>query len=223
MTVVTVVLTLAVLILIDYALSRKRVMVVGGKTVAIGSPNSKAQSERGYRYRHPENIRYHPGHTWALRESPTLVRVGIDGLAAHMIGRAQAIILPSREQWIRQGQKTVRILTKGGKTELVSPIEGEVTGVNDAVVENPELPSSDPFGKGWLLTVISPDAETNFRNLFGGDAAREWMAEEENRLSSMVPTPVAAVAQDKGTQTGDLSLPVSAQSWTELTREFFLM
>jgi len=105
MTVLAVVLTLMILILIDYVMSRKRVTVVGGKAAAIRSPNSKAPSEYGHDYRLPENVRYHPGHTWALRESPTLVRVGIDGLAAHMIGRAQAIGLPRRGQWIRQGQR----------------------------------------------------------------------------------------------------------------------
>ena len=26
----------------------------------------------------PDNRRYHPGHTWALSESPNLVRVGMD-------------------------------------------------------------------------------------------------------------------------------------------------
>jgi glycine cleavage system H protein len=223
MTVVTVVMTLAILILLDYVLTRKRVLVANGKTIAVSGPNSKTQSEHGHGYRLPENFRYHPGHTWALRESPTLVRVGIDGLAAHMIGRAQAIGLPRRGQWIRQGQKIVSVLVDGRKIELVSPIEGEVTGVNDVVVQRPDLLSNDPFGKGWLLTVISPDAETNFRNLLGGDAAREWMAEEECRLSSMMPAPTAEAAQDNGKETCDLSLPVSAQSWTELTREFFLM
>ncbi|HET7214424.1 MAG TPA: glycine cleavage system protein H [Terriglobia bacterium] len=223
MTVLAVVLTLMFLILIDYAMSRKRVTVVGGKAAAIGSPNSRGRSEYWHDYRLPENVRYHLGHTWALRESPTLVRVGIDGLAAHMIGRAQAIGLPRRGQWIRQGQKIVSILVDGRKFELVSPIEGEVTGINEAVVENPELLSKDPFGKGWLLTVISPDAETNFRNLLGGDTARQWMAEEESRLSSRIPVPAATAAQDDGSKDHPLPLPVSAQGWTELTREFFLM
>ncbi|HKT11973.1 MAG TPA: glycine cleavage system protein H [Terriglobia bacterium] len=222
MTVLTVVLTLTILILIDYVVSRKKVTVAEGKAAAIGRVNPKAPSEHAHDYPLPENVRYHLGHTWALRESPTLVRVGIDGLAAHMIGRAQAVVLPRRGQWIRQGQKIVSILMDGRKSELVSPIEGEVTGVNEAVVENPELLSKDPFGRGWLLTVISPDAETNFRNLLGGDTARQWMAEEESRLSSRMHLPAAA-AQDNGREPHPLPLPVSAQGWTELTREFFLM
>jgi glycine cleavage system H protein len=223
MTVVLVVLTLAIFILIDYAWSRKRVMVTEPKTLGNRSPMPKAQPECVSGILLPANIRYHPGHTWALRESPTLVRVGIDNLAARMIGRAESILLPRRGQWIRQGQKIFSIFKDGTKTELVSPIEGEVTSVNEAVVKAPILLNSDPYGDGWLLTVISPDAETNFRNLLGGDLARQWMEEEESRLSAKMPAPSAVAARDDGNETSNLSLRASSQGWAELTREFFLM
>ncbi len=35
----------------------------------------------------PDNLRYHPGHTWALSESPNLVRIGIDDFASKLIGK----------------------------------------------------------------------------------------------------------------------------------------
>jgi glycine cleavage system H lipoate-binding protein len=57
----------------------------------------------------PENLRYHPGHTWALSESPNLVRVGMDDFASKLTGRSENITLPQRGQWIRQGQKVCTI------------------------------------------------------------------------------------------------------------------
>lgn len=223
MTVVLVVLTLAILILIDYVQSRKRMMVTEPKTVSSGSPISNTQPECVCGFRAPRNIRYHPGHTWALRESPTLVRVGIDDIASRALGRAERILLPKCGQWIRQGQKIFGIYKDGSKTELVSPIEGEVTSVNEAVLNDPSLLTSDPYGDGWLLTVISPDAETNFRNLLSSDLARQWMAGEESRLSAKMPALTAVTAQDDRKETNDVSLSLSGQRWTELTREFFLM
>jgi len=223
MTVVLVVLTLAILILIDYAQSRKRVMLTESKTITGGNPVSKTRPERMGGSRVQRSIRYHPGHTWALRESPTLVRVGIDELAARMIGSAESILLPKRGQWIRQGQKIFSVFKDGSKIELVSPIEGEVTSVNEAVVNNPSLLNGDPYGDGWLLTVISPDAETNFRNLLGGDLARQWMEEETCRLQTKMPAPTAVAARDDGNESSHLPIPVSDRSWTELTRELFLM
>ena len=71
----------------------------------------------------PENRRYHQGHTWALQESQTLVRVGIDDFGARLAGKIDGINLPKRGQWIRQGQKFVTLLRDGQKTELVSPVE----------------------------------------------------------------------------------------------------
>lgn len=222
MTVVLVVLTLAVFILIDYAWSRKRVMVTEPNTFGNCGSIPEVQTECACGIRLTENIRYHPGHTWALRESPTLVRVGIDDLAARMVGSAESILLPKRGQWIRQGQRVISLFKDGVKTELVSPIEGEVTSVNEAVVNAPVLLSSDPYGNGWLLTVISPDAEMNFRNLLGNDLARQWMEEEERRLSTKMHAPAAESVHSDGTEGSDLSLSASDQSWMELTREFFL-
>jgi glycine cleavage system H lipoate-binding protein len=140
-----------------------------------------------------------------------------------MIGRADSLLLPKRGQWIRQGQKVISIFKDGTKTDLVSPIEGEVTRINDAVMNAPILLTSDPYGDGWLLTVISPDAETNFRNLLGGGLARQWMEEEESRLSAKMHVPAAVVVHGDGSEASDLSVTIPDQSWTELTREFFLV
>ena len=60
----------------------------------------------------PENLRYHPGHTWALSESPNLVRVGMDDFASKLTGTVENITLPQRGQWIRQGQKMCTTLSR---------------------------------------------------------------------------------------------------------------
>ena len=51
------------------------------------------------------NFAYHPGHAWALRESPKLVRVGLDDFAARLLGEIDAVELPARGRWLRQGEK----------------------------------------------------------------------------------------------------------------------
>src|SRR5271165_5995106 len=61
----------------------------------------------------PDNLRYHPGHTWALSESPNLVRIGVDDFAAKLVGKIEHITLPQRGQWIRQGQKVWSIVRNG--------------------------------------------------------------------------------------------------------------
>jgi hypothetical protein len=104
---------------------------------------------------------------------------------------------------------------------MLSPIEGEVSDVNEAVLRDASLLVSDPYGDGWLLTVISPEAETNFRNLLSGDVARQWMEEAENRLRSNMRAVPGVMARDRGDVITDSSLSAAAQSWNPLTCEFF--
>lgn len=170
----------------------------------------------------PENRRYHLGHTWALQESPTLARVGIDDFGARLAGKIDGLILPKRGQWIRQGQKFATLVRDGQKAEIVSPVEGEVTNVNEAVLADVSLMNSDPYGQGWLVSILSPDIPTSFRNLLGGMLARKWMAEAASRLRLRVPTLAGAVAQDGGLAVHDLTVQLPTTKWTELMHEFFL-
>ncbi len=172
----------------------------------------------------PEHLRFHQGHAWALGESPELVRAGIDDFAAKLIGQAEEVNLPQRGQWIRQGQKVWSFRVNGELVEMVSPIEGTVNDVNDEVVRHPETLTSDPYGKSWLMTVQSPDAKTNFRNLLGGNMARNLMADSAKKLAAYIPATDGnlALAQDGGMVHGEIAKQLPDEKYVEITKEFFL-
>lgn len=170
----------------------------------------------------PENRRYHQGHTWALQESPTLVRVGIDDFAARLAGKVDGITLPKRGQWLRQGQKFATLHRDGQSVDLISPVEGEVTNVNEALAANVSLSNSDPYGEGWFVSVIAPDLPISFRNLLNGSLARKWMAEAASQLQVRVPALAGAVAQDGGVAMHDLTVQLPTEKWGQITRAFFL-
>ncbi|MBZ5628567.1 MAG: glycine cleavage system protein H [Acidobacteriia bacterium] len=224
MTVILVLSTFIVFLLIDHFFSKKHVVRIAVQPVAAAPRESvpRLQPSMVGGFQVPENLRFHPGHTWALSESPSLVRVGVDDFASKLVGKIERLSLPQRGQWIRQGQKLLSIYRDGAKVDMVSPIEGSVADVNDAVVQNPELARKDPYGEGWLVTVQSPDAKTNFRNLMGGALARWWTEEASSRLQRRVPAALGALAQDGGVAMDNLTAQLPEQNWTELTREFFL-
>jgi glycine cleavage system H protein len=225
MTVLLLLATFAVFLTIDYIRDRKRIAQLTTQPVpeVVAVPKLRPNFVSGFDLR--ENLQYHPGHTWALQESPTLVRVGLDDFAARLAGKIDSIILPKPGVWIRQGQKFLTVLKDGNKVELVSPIEGEVTGVNEAAMKDTTLPSRDPYGQGWLMTVLSPDAQTSFRNLLSGNLARQWMAEAASRLRAKIPAMAmaGAFAQDGGIAVDDLAAFLPGQTWIELAHEFFLI
>jgi glycine cleavage system H protein len=162
------------------------------------------------------------GHTWALAESRELVRVGMDDFASKLIGKIDSIALPQRGRWVRQGQKIWTIFREGKSVDMVSPIEGTIADVNDAVAKNPELARKDPYGEGWLVTVQAPDSRINFRNLLSGTLARLWTEDTALRLRTRMPALAGAVAQDGGVAVDDLAAHMPDEDWAKLTKEFFL-
>ncbi len=163
----------------------------------------------------PTNLSYHLGHTWALSESPALVRVGMDDFAAKMIGKIDSIMLPNRNTWVRQGMKLATITRDGRSVDLVSPVEGTVTDVNPDAIRNPEAARKDPYNTGWLVTINSPDQKINLRNILNGNAARWWVEDAVNRLHP-------ALAQDGGEACDDFLTEMGSRDWESTCREFFL-
>lgn len=224
MTVILVLFTFATFLLIDHFFSRRAVVV----HPAVAKAPAKA--ERPVRpapdlvggFKVPENLRYHPGHTWALSESPSLVRVGLDDFASKLMGKIEHVKLPQRGQWIRQGQKIATFFRDGISVDLISPIEGSISDVNDGVTRDPKLAQNDCYGEGWLVTVQSPDAKTNFRNLLGGALARFWTQESAARLQSRMPMFAGALAQDGGVAVDNLADHITDKEWASIAKEFFL-
>ncbi len=223
MTVILVLATFVAFLLIDHLFSRRPAVRMAVQPAAPAREvAARLQPSLVGGFQVPENLRYHPGHTWALGESPSLVRVGMDDFASKLAGKVERVSLPQRGQWIRQGQKIWTLHRDGTKVEMVSPIEGSVADINEAVMQDPELLRRDPYGEGWLVTVQSPDAKTNYRNLMAGALARWWTEEAASRLQRRVPAALGMLAQDGGVAMDNLTSEMPDQNWAELAREFFL-
>ena len=223
MTVILVLLTFAIFLTIDYLRSQKQLEKAPAIHRVLQQMEPRAVPTMVAGFQVPENVRYHAGHTWAVSESRDLVRVGMDDFASKLIGKVDSIALPQRGRWVRQGQKIWTIFRDGKSVDMVSPIEGTITDVNDAVAKNPELARTDPFGEGWLVSVQAPDAKLNFRNLLGGTLARMWMEESALRLRKHMPVAMAsALAQDGGVAVDDITAHLPEEDWATLTKEFFL-
>ena len=223
MTVILVLATLAIFLLIDYVRSHKQLVRQTAVQPVVREVPSHVVPALVSGFQVPENVRYHGGHTWALSESRELVRVGIDDFASKLIGKIESIALPQRGRWVRQGQKIWTIFRDGKAVDMVSPIEGTVSDVNEAVTKNPDLALKDPYGEGWIVAVQAPDSKINFRNLLGGALARMWTEDSALRLRKRMPVAMAAaLAQDGGVAVDDVIAHLPNEDWAALTKEFFL-
>ena len=87
MTVILMLAMFAIFLTIDYVRKGKeaRETAAAREEAASVAPRVLPTIVAGFEL--PENRRYHPGHTWALQESPTLVRVGVDDFGARLVGK----------------------------------------------------------------------------------------------------------------------------------------
>lgn len=220
MTVLLVVLTFATFIVIDLVLNRKKAPMVASEPAA--EPVAAADAEVIGGFATPSNVRYHPGHTWVQRERKNVHRVGADAFAAAFAGLVDRIELPKPGQWVRQGQKVVSFFRNGEKIELVSPVEGEVVEINSELLTNPAMLREEPYGKGWLMNVFSPDEDSPNRNLLPANLVPVWMREAADRLFALQPQLAGATAADGGVAVTDPAAALDTETWKKAAQEFFL-
>jgi glycine cleavage system H protein len=146
----------------------------------------------------------------------------VDQFASTLLGKIEAIGLPKPGHWIRQGQKAFTFFRNGEKTEILSPVEGEVIEVNEQVLQNPALLRTDPYGAGWLLMVHSPDEASTLRNLLPSQVVGAWMRDAAERFYALQPQLAGASAADGGVPAEDPLGNLPGIEWEKTTREFFL-
>jgi glycine cleavage system H protein len=210
MTVILVLVTFLAFIVIDAILHK--------------APKAALDSEAEYveGFHTPDQLRYHPGHAWLMRQRKNVMRVGVDEFASALAGKIEAIELPKPGHWIRQGQKAWTLHRKGEKAAMLSPVEGEVIEVNPDVVRDPSLVRKDPYGRGWLMMVYAPDEESSLRNLLPGNLVKDWMRNTAELLYGLQPQLAGAVAADGGRPAEDLAESLPGIPWPELTRQFLV-
>ncbi len=220
MTVLLVLAFFAFFIGLDYWMTRRR-LAEEARAHALAMPAALEPAwVAGYQM--PETLFYHRGHTWARPLDADTVLIGIDDFARKLIGVAASVRLPSRGDWLHQGSRGFGLRVDGKSADLVSPVEGEVIDVNHELAAKPSLASEDPYGRGWVLKLKSPNLATNLRNLLSGRLARKWMEDSREALELRLMALSGSVLQDGGEPASDLAQHLPSADWNRLVNEFLL-
>ena len=174
------------------------------------------------RFRVPEGLFYHQGHGWLRPEPGSVGVVGLDDFAQKLIGKIDAVELPPVGSRLAQGDKGWSLVVDAVPIPMLSPVAGEVVGVNQEVLRSPEILRKDPYGKGWLLKVKSTRIAANTRNLLSGKLARAWM---ENALDNLHPVrheSLGPVLQDGGLPLEGIARVLGGEKWQDLAKGHLL-
>jgi len=98
------------------------------------------------------DLKYTSEHEWIAIDGDTAT-IGITAYAADKLGDVVYVDLPKVGATISSGKVVGEIESTKSVGELFAPVNGTVLEANDAVVADPSLVNSDPFGDGWLIKV----------------------------------------------------------------------
>lgn len=118
---------------------------------------------------HPGNLKYSKTDEWVHVEDDTAT-IGITDYAQDQLGDIVYIELPwDANQNVASEGKFGDIESVKATSELLSPISGSISKVNEELKEHPELINDDPYDKGWMLQIkIANKAELD--SLMDADA-----------------------------------------------------
>ena len=115
----------------------------------------------------PDDRRYMESHEYAARDGDT-VRVGITDFAQDELGDVVFVELPDVGDDVTHGDAFGVVESIKAVSDLYAPVSGEVTAVNEALFDAPELVNEDPYGDGWMLEVTLDD-ESELDELLAAD------------------------------------------------------
>jgi glycine cleavage system H protein len=101
----------------------------------------------------PQQLRYSKEHEWLSAAEDGVSTVGITEHAANALGDVVFVQLPEAGSTVSAGETCGELESTKSVSDLYSPVTGEITEVNEDVVNDPSLVNSAPFEGGWLFKV----------------------------------------------------------------------
>ncbi len=101
---------------------------------------------------YPDELRYHEEHDWARIDGDTAT-FGITWYAQDQLGEVVFFDLPEVGKHVTKDEPYAEVESVKAVSDVIAPLSGEVTEVNDAAVADPALINNDPYGAGWLFKV----------------------------------------------------------------------
>ncbi len=112
-------------------------------------------------------LKYTEDHEW-LRADGDEVTVGITAHAAEQLGDVVFVELPEVGRAVEQGEEIVVIESVKAASDIVAPIAGTITAVNEALADAPGEVNADPAA-AWFFR-IKPEGGVDLSGFMDEDA-----------------------------------------------------
>jgi glycine cleavage system H protein len=104
----------------------------------------------------PADRRYSESHEWFLADGD-VVTIGITTHATEALTDITYVEMKAAGTALAAGDSAGEVESVKTTSDIYTAVAGEVTEANQAVVDDPSLVNSDPYGDGWLVRIKASD------------------------------------------------------------------
>ncbi len=115
----------------------------------------------------PSELKYTKEHEWVRLDGDTAT-IGITDFAQGELGDIVYIDVDTVGDVIDKDEVFGTVEAVKTVSDLFMPVTGEISELNEALNNQPELVNSDPYGDGWLIKVKISDP-SQFEGLLSVD------------------------------------------------------
>ena len=119
-------------------------------------------------------VYYTKEHEW-VRVDGDVATVGITDFAQGQLGDVVFVEVPEAGREVSRGGEAAVVESVKAASDVYSPVGGEVTEGNQALVGDPALVNTDPEGEGWFFRIRLADNQ-ELNDLMNADQYKEHIA-----------------------------------------------
>ena len=124
----------------------------------------------------PSDLRYTKDHAWLREEDDGSWTVGITDHAQVALGDLVFVELPEADTAVVADEPCAVVESVKAASDVNCPVAGEIRSTNVELADTPELVNTDPYGQGWLFTVM-PESPAEIDELLSSDDYERLLAE----------------------------------------------
>ena len=122
-----------------------------------------------------KNLYYTKSDEWLKIEDDTGT-IGITDYAQDQLGDIVYLEKIEKGKKLKQGEALTTIESVKAVSDVNTPVTGEVTEINEKVIEDASIINKDPYGEGWLAK-IKMDNKDELKNLMNAQEYSEYRKE----------------------------------------------
>ena len=101
----------------------------------------------------PAELKYTTNDEW-VRVEGDIATMGVTEYAQDQLSDVVFVeIIVVEGDQLDQGATCAVVESVKAAADIYMPISGEITAINEALIEGPELINQDPFGEAWIIKI----------------------------------------------------------------------